>query len=50
MTSADRILSEFIDAWRAGDRPDAGAFVDRAPPAERPELAGAIETFMALAP
>jgi hypothetical protein len=50
VTSADRILSEFIDAWRAGDRPDAGAFVDRAPPAERPELAGAIETFMALAP
>jgi transcriptional regulator with XRE-family HTH domain len=50
MTSADRILSEFIDAWRAGDRPDAGAFVDRAPPPEQPELAGAIETFMALAP
>jgi transcriptional regulator with XRE-family HTH domain len=50
MTTADRILSEFIDAWRAGARPDAGEYVDRAPPAERPELAGAIETFMSVAP
>jgi transcriptional regulator with XRE-family HTH domain len=48
--TADRILSEFIDAWRAGDRPDAGEYVDRAPPDDRPELAAAIETFMALAP
>lgn len=50
MTAADRILSDFIDAWRAGARPDAGEYVDRAPPDERPELAGAIETFMAVAP
>ena len=50
MTAADRILSEFIDAWRAGTLPDAGAYVDRAPPAEQAELAGAIETFMAVAP
>jgi hypothetical protein len=50
MTAADRILSEFIDAWRAGARPAAGDFVDRAPPGERPELAGAIETFLAIAP
>jgi transcriptional regulator with XRE-family HTH domain len=46
----DRILSEFIDAWRAGDRPDAGEYVDRAPPQDRPELAAAIDAFMALAP
>jgi transcriptional regulator with XRE-family HTH domain len=50
MTTTDRLLNEFIDAWRAGSRPDAGEYVDRAPPDERGELAGAIETFMALAP
>jgi transcriptional regulator with XRE-family HTH domain len=48
--AADRILSEFIDAWRAGERPAAGEYVDRAPPGEQAELAGAIETFMAVAP
>jgi hypothetical protein len=48
--TADRILSEFIDAWRTGDRPDAGEYVDRAPPQDRPQLAAAIDTFMALAP
>jgi transcriptional regulator with XRE-family HTH domain len=48
--AADRILSEFIDAWRAGERPAAGEYVDRAPPGEQAELAGAIDTFMAMAP
>jgi len=46
----DRLLSEFIDAWRAGSRPDAGAYVDRAPPGAQAELAAAIEAFLALAP
>jgi transcriptional regulator with XRE-family HTH domain len=50
MTTADRLLSEFIDAWRAGRQPDAGEYVDRAPPDERTELAGHIESFMAVAP
>jgi hypothetical protein len=50
MTDPDRILSEFIDAWRTADRPDAGAYVDRAPPGARPELAHAIEVFLSLAP
>jgi transcriptional regulator with XRE-family HTH domain len=50
MTDPDRILGEFIDAWRAGERPDAGAYVDRAPPAARTELAHTIEEFLSLAP
>ena len=50
MTGTDRILSEFIDAWRAGRQPDAAAYVDRSPPEARPELADAIGTFLALAP
>jgi transcriptional regulator with XRE-family HTH domain len=49
VTDADRILSEFIDAWHAGARPDAGRYVDRAPPEARRELAEAIETLMAMA-
>jgi transcriptional regulator with XRE-family HTH domain len=48
--TADQILSEFIDAWRAGARPDAHEYVDRAPPDDQPELAAAIETFLAIAP
>ena len=50
MTDPDRILSEFIDAWHAGERPDAGAYVDRAPPGAQPELARTIEVFLSLAP
>lgn len=50
MTEPDRILNEFIDAWRAGESPDAGAYIDRAPPGARPELARTIEDFLSLAP
>jgi transcriptional regulator with XRE-family HTH domain len=46
----DHLLSEFIDAWRAGERPDAGEYVDRAPPDAQAELASSIEAFLALAP
>jgi transcriptional regulator with XRE-family HTH domain len=50
MTSPDRLLSEFADAWSAGLRPDAAAFIDRAPPGERAELAEQITAFLAAAP
>lgn len=50
MTDTDRILGEFIDAWRAGRQPDAAAYVDRSPPGARHELSEAIGTFLALAP
>jgi hypothetical protein len=37
-TDRDRILSEFIDAWNAGRRPDPDAFLARAAEPERGEL------------
>ena len=46
----DRILSAFVDAWNAGDRPEVDAFVGRVPEAERAELAEAIAAFLTWAP
>jgi hypothetical protein len=49
-TDRERILSQFIDAWHAGQRPDVDDFVDRAPAEERNELADDIATFLTWAP
>jgi len=50
MSQSARILSEFIAAWNAGERPRVDVFLGRVSPAEREELAGQIETFLMLAP
>jgi hypothetical protein len=50
MTSSDQLLSEFIDAWNAGKRPDVSDYVERAPAGERDELAGLINVFLQDAP
>lgn len=51
MTSdRDRILSEFIDAWNAGRRPDVDDYLSRASPRERGELAGQLVSFLSFAP
>jgi hypothetical protein len=50
MPEPDRILSEFIDAWNAGERPDVDAYLDRAAPGEQAGLAEAITTFLLTAP
>src|SRR5688500_14043852 len=50
MSSADRLLSEFIDAWNAGKRPRAEDYLERAPAKERDELAGLINTFLEYGP
>ena len=49
MTS-DRVLSQFIDAWNAGLRPDVDAYLERVPAEERPELAEALSSFLTWAP
>lgn len=49
MTS-DRVLSQFIDAWNAGLRPDVDAYLERVPADERPELAEALSSFLTWAP
>jgi transcriptional regulator with XRE-family HTH domain len=46
----ERILSEFVDAWNAGRRPDVDEHVARAPAGERAELAEELLAFLAFAP
>lgn len=46
----DRILSEFIDAWNAGRRPDVDDYVGRADEPDRAPLASDIAAFLAFAP
>ena len=51
MTSdRDRVLSEFIDAWNAGERPDVDDYIARVPADERGELADALVSFLSFAP
>lgn len=49
-SESDRIYSEFIDAWNAGERPDVDDYLRRAPEAEREELASELMSFMSFAP
>jgi hypothetical protein len=46
----DRLLSEFIDAWNAGQRPRSEDYLARAPDQAREELEAQIETFLQWAP
>lgn len=46
----DRILSEFMDAWNAGRRPDVDAYLERVPAANRAELADEIASWLTWAP
>jgi hypothetical protein len=49
-TDRDRILSEFIDAWNAGRRPDVDEHLARVDESERSELAGELAAFVRFAP
>ena len=48
--SSETLLSEFIDAWTSGARPDADAYLARAQPADREVLEREIQTFLLHAP
>ncbi|TMM01145.1 MAG: hypothetical protein E6G10_14105 [Actinobacteria bacterium] len=50
MTDPDRILSEFIDAWTAGQQPEPMDYIERAPADARDALADEIATYLAHAP
>ena len=50
MTDVDRLLSEFIDAWNAGERPRVNDYLARAPAAQQDELADALGDWLAVAP
>ena len=49
-TTREQVLSEFIDAWNAGERPDVDDYIARIPAAEQAELAEDLLEFMAFAP
>lgn len=46
----DKLLSQFMDAWLAGERPDAHDYLERAPEADRDALAESIADWLTLAP
>jgi transcriptional regulator with XRE-family HTH domain len=46
----DMVLSEFIDAWNAGERPRLDDYLARVTPDEREELGERIEDWVLLAP
>jgi hypothetical protein len=49
-TDRDRVLSEFIDAWNAGRRPDVDDYLARVDKSERVELARELTAFLRFAP
>lgn len=49
MASPDELLDAFVVAWRAGDAPDAGEWIDRADPADQDEVADLIGGFLLVA-
>jgi hypothetical protein len=49
-SQSDRILSEFIDAWNAGERPDVDDYLARVPEDERGRLADDLIAFLSFAP
>jgi transcriptional regulator with XRE-family HTH domain len=51
MSTADQVLSDFIDAWNAGRRPDVLAYLARLPEGpERDALADEISMWLEVAP
>jgi transcriptional regulator with XRE-family HTH domain len=49
-TVREQILSEFIDAWNAGERPDVDDYIARVPAEERAELGEDLAAFLTFAP
>ena len=51
MSTPDQVLSEFIDAWNAGERPRTLEYLRRVPDGpEREHLADQIATWLEVAP
>jgi transcriptional regulator with XRE-family HTH domain len=50
MTDVAQLLSEFIDAWNAGQRPRVDDYLARAPSEEQEALADALADWLAFAP
>jgi transcriptional regulator with XRE-family HTH domain len=50
MTDTALVLSEFIAAWQAGERPRLGDYLKRVPESEQRELAEQIQLYISIAP
>jgi hypothetical protein len=50
MSDLERILGEFVDAWKTGGRPDLDAYLARVPAGERDELAARVDAWLDVAP
>jgi transcriptional regulator with XRE-family HTH domain len=46
----DMVLSQFIDAWNAGERPSVDAYLERVAPSDRDELVDRLEDWLLIAP
>ena len=49
-TVREQVLSEFIDAWNAGQRPDVDEYIARVPEEERAAFSDELLSFLSLAP
>ena len=49
-STREQVLSEFIDAWNAGQRPDVDDYIARVPADEQPALGEELATFLTFAP
>jgi hypothetical protein len=49
-TVREQVLSEFIDAWNAGERPDVDEYIARVPPEEQGALSEELLSFLSFAP
>src|SRR5437763_8219098 len=49
-STREQVLSEFIDAWNAGRRPDVDEYIARVPAEEQIALGEELATFLTFAP
>src|SRR4051812_4737476 len=49
-STREQVLSEFVDAWNAGRRPDVDAYLARVPAKEQLALGEELATFLTFAP
>src|SRR3954471_9902898 len=49
-TTREQVLSEFIDAWNAGQRPDVDEYIARVPADEQDALGEKLLNFVSFAP
>src|SRR3954453_2214389 len=49
-STREQVLSEFVDAWNAGQRPDVDEYIARVPAEEQVALGEELATFLTFAP